>query len=204
MHRIGAILSVLGATACAAGKYGDYAADASQTISTEDGSLTGTSLSDTAGEARTPVWWTLDGTWMSNAGVVDGLTTTVALTLLDAKGVPVCVHTGPIAAVESLAVPADGLLSWWTLTLAVQEDCPIPNPIRLGFGPPDPRLDAAAAQAGLPSASLNAFFVEGPDTLWLAGVAGTPPQFDGSEPAATVAPPPDGPWRMQSLYLLPL
>lgn len=204
MGRLGWIIAVLSATGCASGPYGDYTADASPTTWTEDGSLTGTSPSDTAGEPRTPVWWTLDGTWVLGAGVPDDLATTVALTLLDADGVPVCVHPGPLVAIASLPVPADGLLSWWSLTLADQPDCPAPNPVYLGFGPPDVRLDAAAAQAGLPSAGLNAFFIQGPETLWLAGVAGTPPQFDGSEPAATVAPPPDGPWRMQSLYLLPL
>jgi hypothetical protein len=108
------------------------------------------------------------------------------------------------------------LQSWWQIELSEPIDTcewaldfgTAPTRYALGIGQIDSKLYPAMQANGYdPEAvSLNALYVQldGSDTVYVFGVAGTDAQFAGTEVASDVAPLPDGTYNLDTLHLLPL
>ncbi len=115
--------------------------------------------------------------------------------------------------VEALIEPPDfeqELYGWWQVTVEDGLDCQQylgPETFNLGFGLYDPRLDPAAAEAGVVGTDVYSLFVHfggAEDSLLVFGLAGTNDNFDGITEPVTAGPMPDDTYQLQTLYLLPL
>lgn len=176
---------------------------------------------DSSEEPVAARYWSLDGVVAVVDGAIDASSSDLRVDLWE-SGASVCQAQGDTASSatgsavlvsgSALATPPSDvpLWSWWTLSLAEGEapcaDALPVSELSLGFGAYDARLDPAADASGLGdgvNTLLGAYLLPRTDgPVWVFGVAGTEAQWSGEAPPASVVP--DGIYRIQTLYLLPV
>jgi len=206
----GAIIAVIGLAACS-GKGGDKGDASSGYASGGDAAPPSDETAATSGSADTaltdntpPTWLLVTGEVTVLDGVPDPLTSVIRLAGLDADQLVLCeVEAAPLA-FEPVEPPPAGLLGWWDIAIPEAKTCLLSTVVRLGIGPYDALLDPALDAAGISGTPYGMYTPSPEDELWIFGVAGTPANFTGAEPPVTEEPLPDGPYRLESLVLLPI
>lgn len=173
----------------------------------DDGSSDTGSLED--GEAA--VWWELGAELVISGGLVDPNLSALSVRMLNANVEPLCDETLALLGVsEEPGTPSAEIFSWWQFTPAApSEDCSDhddapPSELLLGVGELEADVRAMLGPAGLAGVAdgLNGAYVslDGGDTVYTFGVAGTDEAYAGAAGAATSAPLADGTWKVISLF----
>lgn len=170
------------------------------------------------GEEQPPAWYTVAATATLTGGQpsTEGATMVFRLYPEDGPGDDALCETAATAPVLTpLEIPTDsGLLAWWEVTVpATDGACDLlwtafPTTVQLGIGPMHPDIAAVLASAGyggLADSLYGAYVsVDGGLTLWVQGVAGVEASYAGEAVRDEDGPLPDGTWRLEPLYALPL
>lgn len=207
MLRLLAIPSLL--VACSAGDLSETTRETGSPLDTAEPADTDSSLDVTAA-----TWTGLSGNLELQDGAVVLESSSLSWTYFDGDIASICSSTVALASAEVSSTPDPSVLAWWVVTEdpdADTSDCPLrrPNQLELGLGVLDPSLapaidasdlDASAAPYGL-YARVGWDTLEETTPVWIFGVAGTTGAFDGSAPAVTEGPLPDGMYEMRPLHL---
>lgn len=203
-------LTALTGFACSAESSMGSAEDAMDTAATY-GTLT--TNSGQTGTTTTPApmasWVSIDGLLEVTGGEVNTDTSTLSLDFFDSELNSLCSEVRTVASATSDVSPTTepSLFGWWYLDLAPSScTSDFPDLLRLGLGPWDPLLAAAADAEGLNGDDLYGLYVQDNplSALVVFGVAGSAAQFAGYEPPITDGDLPDSTYQLRSLYLLPI
>lgn len=213
------LLGLAGLAACSMaksdGRFGDTGWAPTDETGQEDSADTDTGNE----EPVTPQWWSLSGQVLLEGGQPVAGDASLEVVLLGEDGgvvVEICrtAFAEPTLVVESPPDPA--LYHWWLVTPGADDSAchslrqHLPTSLHLGLGALHPDIAALLDQAGLGGMDpyLYGAYVQteamAEDGIWVYGVAATPAGWEGAQPAATEGPVPDGTYRFQPIYLLPL
>lgn len=169
---------------------------------------------DTAPGLPDATWARLSGQLALVDGAVDIAGSSLAWSFYDASLTSVCAYAAPIATASELTPPDPSVYGWWSVSTDDTDDdgsCAYARPaeLELGLGAVDPQLYPAMANADVDdSASPYGLYakvgwdaIDEDTPLWVFGIAGTDGAFDGSEPAVSEAPLPDGVYTLEPLHL---
>jgi hypothetical protein len=217
-----AVLTVafLGAGACAFGNEADFFDDTSGAVDSD--TAPEDSLDDTSGwDGMTPGYWALEAEVSIEEGAPVPGDSSVTLRLLDAELASdglICTVTWPTPTFEILAAPDAMIFHWWSV--APQEifggNCTaaqrrfLPEQVLLGIGELFPDVAAVLDSTGYGevSGSLYGAYVQ-PSTeadaaTWAFGIAATDSGYAGETSPVSAAPVPNGTYRVEPIFLLPL
>ena len=162
-------------------------------------------------DAVEPVWWRLDAAVTVLAGAPEASTSRLSLTLISADGEALCEDTLGVTEILDVGTLPDAVIfAWWQVSAAEPGgDCapwrsPVPDPLELGVGAMDPNIQANLSPAGLADLedNLNASYasLDGGDTIYVFGVAGTDTAWLDVDEAADGGPVEDGTWIIKGIY----
>lgn len=176
-----------------------------------DTASTGGDTGDLPDDGLSPVWWKLGAT----LEVVDSAPVSdegqLLLELLTEDQTSLCVDTMSVTRIQSHVEPPDPqVYTWWRISHdppagdCATADDPVPDGLLLGIGAMHPEILAGLDRMGLSEAadSLNAAYasLDGGETIYVFGVAGTQTTYEGDGTAAADAALTDGEWQIQALY----
>lgn len=180
---------------------------------TAGGDDTADSDADTGGldDSEDPVWWELGASLVITDGVLDANTSSLRVRMLDLDVAPMCEETLALVGAElEASTPDSEIYTWWRLSpAALAGDCALhddvpPDELRLGIGALQADVRAVLGPAGYDGVadSLNGAYasLDGGETVYTFGVAGTEAAFAGGTAAATEAPLADGAWTIVALF----
>jgi hypothetical protein len=188
----------------------------------DSGGLDGDSADDTAGwDGMSPGYWSLSASVLIEEGAPVPGDTALSLQLLDAvlgaEGV-ICTAVWDSPQVAAGVPPDPVVFHWWEVSAAGVPggDCTtaqirfLPTALGLGLGDLLPDLAAVLDPGGygdVAGSLYGAFVRMGADVdreVWAFGVAATDAGFAGDTDAVSGFPVPNGTYRFEPLYLLPL
>lgn len=166
---------------------------------------------DGESDSATPVWWRLGATLLLEDGDIDDEESTLDLSLSAEDGVLICEEELPLVrSTFSSGTPDEVVLAWWRMTTSeptgacAEWATPLPDTIYLGIGELHPDILASLDLLGLASVSdsLNGAYVslDGGETVYVYGVAGSAAAFSGESPAADELPLFDATWTVLAVY----
>jgi len=179
-----------------------------------DSAMFDTGAADTGGtdgDSETPVWWRLGATLDLLDGAIQKRDSTLDISLSGADDVVICEESLPISRATSVVATPDAVvLAWWRIAAADPTgDCaswtsPLSTSVFLGIGDMHPDIEASLDPLDLAavSDSLNGAYasLDGGDTVYVYGVAGTVDAYAGAVPAADALPLADGTWTVLAVY----
>jgi hypothetical protein len=183
----------------------------------ETGDVSETGLpedSDSSMDLESPTWSSLAGNLTIASEAVDLAESGLIWRYFDSDLGEICAIEIPLQEAEVISPPDPAILAWWSLTEDPEVDatnCPLARPaqLELGLGTIDPSLapaldasdiDDTASPYGL-YARVGWSGIDEDTPLWIFGVAGTTEVYDGSVPAVTEGPLPDGTYELRALHL---
>ncbi len=171
----------------------------------------------------TPSSWELTGTLVvsDHVGNLSVDDSALNVRLLDGEQNVLCedgVVLGTAVGRDQAHFPDEALLSWWALHIdsPTSDSCfsqdyafPVPSVVMVGIGDMDPELRAVAGSSSdlTNIDALNGAYasIDGGETVWVFGVAGTTAGFAGEEDGPLEDwPVPEGSWDIEPLYPFPL
>lgn len=211
MRRLELLLCLLVAHGCSASAKYDFESGNADTADVSyDSADTGSADEDSI----SPAWWQLGAAVSLLAGVPDAASSRLSLALFAEDGAALCEDTLAVTQIADAAESPDPVVfSWWEIVSSEAEgDCdpwrtPVPDPLYLGVGAMDPNIEANLSPAGLDDldGNLNAAYasIDGGDTVYVYGVAGTEAAWLGVDDAATTGPLSDDTWIIKAIYPFP-
>jgi len=168
-----------------------------------------------------PVWWTLSAAILIEEGAPAQGDASVSIALLAEEGeadASLCTATWTSPGMVVLDVPDPLLFHWWQLVLdgVPEGNCGaqlqrfLPDGGELGIGALHPDVAAVLEPAGYDGLSgylYGAYLRPAQardDVIWAFGVAGTEASYLAEELPVSQAPLPNGTYRIEPIYLLPL
>lgn len=211
MRRLELLLCLLIAHGCSASAKYDFESGVSDTANV-DYDTADTGFDDEDGVS--PAWWQLGAAVSLISGLPDAASSRLSLSLIAEDGADLCEDTLAVTQIADVAeAPDPAVFSWWEVTASEPEGgcgpwrSPVPDPVYLGVGAMDPNIEANLSPAGLDDldGNLNAAYasVDGGDTVYVFGVAGTEAAWLGVDDAATTGPLSDDTWIIKAIYPFP-
>lgn len=182
-----------------------------ETAAGDDTADDGSSDTGALEDGESPLWWELGAELVITGGLVDPNLSTLSVRMLNANVEPLCDERLALLGVSEEAVtPSSEIYAWWEISPSApsdecsdHEEAP-PAELLLGVGALEADVRAMLGPAGLAGVAdgLNGAFIslDGGDTLYTFGVAGTAEAYAGTAGAATGAPLADGTWTVVSLF----
>lgn len=158
-----------------------------------------------------PAYWRLGASFDVQDGSPQSDGSQLLLEVLAEDEASICADSMVITAIQAHVEPPDPMVyTWWRISHDPPEaacdilDDPVPDGILIGIGEMHPEILAGLDLMGLSAEadSLNAAYasLDGGDTVYVFGVAGTLSAYDGDASPATDATLADGEWQIQALY----
>ncbi len=166
---------------------------------------------DTPEDHVGPTWWKLGAAISIWEGALLPDESSLGLTLLAADGSILCEDTLTVRGITAQSsTPDPTIFTWWSVTHGLpQSACaeytsPVPSPVFMGVGAMhvDIRANLEPADLADGAASLNAAYasLDGGDTVWVYGVAGTTAAYLGDAAPADSSELADGVWVIRAIY----